>query len=95
VGSNPTIFFVIVMLYEVVLQGILKDEEEGTYDDEFEYDEYIEYEGTEDELAGDIIFALKEQGYELVRTNKMKAEDIDRIRIGIRSEGLNGQRSKK
>lgn len=70
------------------MQGILISTSTGNYDDRYSYEGYVDYDGSPDELATEILADLKQQGYRLAPTKEMKQGDISKIKVGIRSEGI-------
>jgi hypothetical protein len=78
-------------VYEVVMQGILVNTSTGDYDEHYSYEGYVDYEGTADQLAAEVLADLKQSGYRLAPTKEMKDEDISKVRVGIRGEGIGSQ----
>jgi len=75
-------------VYEVIISGFAVGDDGDTYLEIKGEEDYIDYNGREDELAADILSSFKDKGIRLVRTAEMRLNDTDRIKVNIRSEGI-------
>jgi hypothetical protein len=67
-------------VYEVIISGLAVGDDGDSYL-EIGGEDYIDYDGSEDELAADILSSFKDKGIRLVRTPEMKLNDTDRIKV--------------
>jgi len=67
-------------VYEVIISGFAVGDNGNSYL-EIGGEYYIDYDGSEDELASDILSSFKNKGIRLVRTPEMRLNDTDRIKV--------------
>jgi len=68
-------------VYEVIISGFAVGDDGDTYLEIKGEEGYIDYDGSEDELAADILSSFKDKGIRLVRTPEMRLNDTDRIKV--------------